>query len=72
MKAFAAILREIFGLFVDDGRLAVALILWSVTAGLLLPRLALPAGWDGPLLLVGCLAVFAGNLWWTSGPRTLR
>ena len=41
--------RRLLGLFVDDGSIAAALILWSAAAGYLLPALPINAGWDGPI-----------------------
>jgi hypothetical protein len=57
MKAFVTILRELWGLFVDDGSLALALVFWCAVAGLILPHLPLTGGWNGPVLFVGCLAI---------------
>lgn len=39
MNALRSIAREIFGLFVDDGALAVAIVLWVVLLRLILSRL---------------------------------
>lgn len=57
-----AIISEIIGLFVDDGFLALALVLWCAAIGLgavLLPTL-LPA--LGPILFVGCAAILLGTV----------
>jgi hypothetical protein len=62
MSAVFRVLREILHLFVDDGSLAVALILWSAAAFWLLPRLSVNAGWDGVVLLLGYLAILGENL----------
>jgi hypothetical protein len=56
------ILRELAGLFVDDGSLAVALVIWAVVAGLALPHLPLPREWDGPILFLGCVLILLENL----------
>ena len=66
MSLPASILREIFGLFVDDGALAWA-ILGVVAAVALLTLIGLPAAWTGPTLLAGCALVLVGNV-----VRTLR
>jgi hypothetical protein len=57
MKAIRLVAREFFGMFVDDGNLALlALVLVAaVTAAVKL--LALPPLLGGALLLVGCLAI---------------
>ena len=57
MKSLQTILRELYGLFVDDGSFAIAILLWLGVTVLLLPRLPLPAIWRGPLLFVGLLAI---------------
>jgi len=58
--------RRLLGLFVDDGSIAAALILWSAAAGYLLPALPINAGWDGPILILGYLAILAENLFRTA------
>jgi hypothetical protein len=57
MNAIRLVAREFFGMFVDDGSLALlALVLVAVvTAAVKL--LALPPLLGGALLLVGCLAI---------------
>jgi hypothetical protein len=46
--------QELVGLFVDDGRFALAILAWLIAAGVALPRLGLPPVWP-PLLLFGGL-----------------
>jgi len=62
MNAVLGILREVLHLFVDDGSLAVALILWSAAAFWLLPALPVNTGWDAVVLLLGYLAILGENL----------
>ena len=62
MKPLLAAMREIAGLFVDDGSLALALIAWAVAAGSGLRHLPLPGAWGGPVLFLGCVAILAENL----------
>jgi hypothetical protein len=62
MSALVTSARELWGLFVDDGSLALALVLWCAAAGLALPPLGLPEEWNGPILFVGCLAILLGNV----------
>jgi hypothetical protein len=62
MNGALGILREILHLFVDDGSLAVALVLWSAAAFWLLPGLPVNAGWDAVILLLGYLAILGENL----------
>ena len=56
------IFNELFGLFVDDGSLAINLLAWTAVAALVLPRLALPEPWPAPLLLAGYLAILLENV----------
>jgi hypothetical protein len=53
MRWLEAIVTEIFGLFVDDGSLALAIIGWLVFVGLVLPRLSVTAPWGGMILFTG-------------------
>ena len=53
MRWIGTVLREIFGLFVDDGSFAVAILVWLAIMWLVLPHLAVPAVWGGPVLFVG-------------------
>ena len=57
MNAVKAMLREMFGLFVDEGSLAIAVLGWLALLGLLLPQLPVPAVWHGVILVVGLLAI---------------
>jgi len=62
MASIAAILKELWSLFVDDGSLALALILWVALSGFGLPRLPLPVAWNGPVLFIGCLVILVVNV----------
>lgn len=68
MNSLKYAVREIVGLFIDDGSLALAIIAVigaSAIIAALVPDLAIVAG---AVLLVGCLAVLFGNAL-TSGRR---
>ncbi len=58
MRAAGAILRELVGLFVDDGALAVLALLWLAISWWLLPLLAGPVA-CAVLLFAGLAAVLA-------------
>ena len=61
MIILANVLRELVGLFVDDGALAFAIIAIVALAGImamLMPGVPLAAG---AILLFGCLAVLLAN-----------
>ncbi|WP_159013298.1 hypothetical protein [Acidisoma sp. S159] len=53
MKWIGTIVREVFGLFVDDGNFAIAILVWLALVGLGLPRLGIAAVWDGLILFAG-------------------
>jgi hypothetical protein len=62
MRTLVAVLRELAGLFVDDGALALAILAVVVVAGilaLLMPDTPLAAG---AVLLFGCLGVLVANV----------
>ncbi len=62
MSTLKTILRELWGLFVDDGSLAIALVLWCAIAGFGLPRSGMSDPWQGPVLGLGCLAILIANV----------
>lgn len=52
MNWLKSIAREVFGLFVDDGSFAIAILAWvGLAAGLV--RIALTAYLTGPILFAG-------------------
>ena len=55
MKWLRSIAREVWGLFVDDGSFAAAIVVWLTMAVLVLPRVA--TGWAGPVWFVGLAAI---------------
>ena len=62
MKMLADMLRELAGLFVDDGALALAIVVIVVLAGIvaaMMPGVPLVAG---AILLFGCLVVLVLNV----------
>jgi len=56
-----AVLRELFGLFVDDATLAIGLLIWVALAGYVLPLLQL-GSWSGPMLALGAAIVLVASL----------
>ena len=62
MNMLIAVLRELIGLFVDDGSLALMILAVVMLAGILatlMPGFQLAAG---ALLLFGCLGVLVANV----------
>ncbi len=58
MTLLRTILAELWGLFVDDGLLALGLVLWVGLAAILVPVLGLETI-GGPMLFLGAALVFA-------------
>jgi hypothetical protein len=61
MSALLAVLRELAGLFVDDGSLVLAIlgvVVLAAIVAMLAPQMALAAG---AVLLLGCLGVLVLN-----------
>jgi hypothetical protein len=54
-----AIVTEIFGLFVDDGAFALAIVIWLGAVWLVLPRLGVPTTWGGIILFAGLALILA-------------
>jgi hypothetical protein len=62
MKNLAAPLRELAGLFVEDGALALAIAAVVILAGIV-AALAPATSWlSGGILLLGCLGVLVANV----------
>jgi len=59
MKFLNALFSELFGLFVEDGRLAVLSLALIAAVTVLVKLLAVPALAAAALLLGGCLAILA-------------
>ena len=66
MNTARLILKELIGMFIDDGSLALlALVLIAAAVELL----ALPPLLGGVLLLFGCIAILAGSVRRAAGRR---
>lgn len=57
MRWIRSVTEEIFGLFVDDGHFAIAILAWVVLAVVLLPRIPVPAAAKGAILFAGLAAI---------------
>ena len=62
MNAIKTALREVYGLFVEDGSYALALVVWIVAVALLLPRLPIAAAWRAPILFAGMILILLENV----------
>jgi hypothetical protein len=71
MRALATILRELVGLFVDDGSLAAGAVVWAAICGWGPPLLGVGPRAQGALLVLGLAALLLENARRASG-RTRR
>jgi hypothetical protein len=53
MRWLVPIGRELYGLFVDDGRFALIILLWLAIVALSQPLIPLPSVWRGAELFAG-------------------
>jgi len=57
MRWIKSIARELYGLFVDDGSFAIAILVWLGLAVADVPRAAAGARWAGPALFAGLAVI---------------
>jgi len=57
MSWLKTIILEIYGLFVDDGSFALAIVVWLGIVALVLPRLDVPASANALILFAGLLLI---------------
>lgn len=62
MSMLATIAKELLGLFVDDGSLALAILAWVAVFAGLLSVSALPASVTGIVLFTGLAAILIENV----------
>ena len=55
------IIAKVFGLVVDDGRLAIAIVAWLLFCWLVMPHLDAGGMWRGPALSAGLAVVLLGS-----------
>jgi hypothetical protein len=62
MKWLRTVATELFGLFVDDGRLAILALAWMVVAALLLSNLPAGSLWPGLILFAGLALILIDSV----------
>jgi hypothetical protein len=62
MRWLKSIVREVIGLFVDDGSFAIAILAWLTLAVVVLPRAGLWTRVAGPLLFAGLAAILVASV----------
>ena len=62
MAFLVSVLKELFGLFVDDGSLALAVLGWAAVCAVVAATGLAPAALLGPLLFLGLAALMIENV----------
>lgn len=62
MKTIIDALHEVYGLFVEDGSLAVLILIWTATAIFVFPHIPGISGWRGPTLFAGLALMLLENV----------
>jgi hypothetical protein len=62
LSLLKTVLGEVLGLFLDDGRLAGAILVWLVAAYVVLPRLAVSSGAAAFVLSIGLAAILVESV----------
>jgi hypothetical protein len=63
MSVLVLIRDELWGLFVDDGVFAAAIVVWLAVGGRVLPRLGLPGWLPAVLLFAGLAMILVLGAW---------
>ena len=63
MSWLKTILQEIFGLFVDDGRFAITILIWMGLFWWLSPHLPITSAWRAIILFVGLVVILIESAW---------
>lgn len=63
MRWFKTVIRELFGLFVDDGSFAITIVVWLGIAWLVLPWLIPVSAWGGAILFAGLALILTESVW---------
>ena len=49
--------RKVFGLFVDDGSLALSILVWIFALHVVAPIVSIEQTWAAPVLFLGCAGI---------------
>lgn len=71
VKACVTVVRELYGLFVEDGRYTLAILVWVALLGLAAHVLPGASHWGAPCLFLG-LALLLVLTVWSSGRAAAR
>jgi hypothetical protein len=53
---------KVFGLFVDDGSLALSILVWIFALHVVAPIASIEQTWAAPLLFLGCAGILLENI----------
>lgn len=62
MNVILTAIKEIYGLFVEDGSYAASIVVWVLVTALVFPHLPTLGLWRAPLLFVGLLFLLVENV----------
>jgi hypothetical protein len=62
MKTISHWLKELYGLFVEDGIYAIAIVVWLVVCAIMLPHISQLSEWRAPLISFGLLVLLIENV----------
>jgi hypothetical protein len=71
-KALLTAMREVWGLFVDDGSYAFLICIWVVACLVVLPLLSVPIVFRPIFLISGLIAILLENIVRSSRPERKR
>jgi hypothetical protein len=54
--------RKVFGLFVDDGSLALSILVWIFALHVVAPIASIEQTWAAPVLFLGCAGILLENV----------
>ena len=62
IKRLIAMARKVFGLFVDDGSLALSILVWIFALHVVAPIAFIEQTWAAPVLFLGCVGIPIENV----------
>ncbi len=69
MKGLRTALEEVIGLFVEDGSLAIGILVWVALAAWVFPLFGKSGPWAAPVLFAGLIIILLENVWRSSKKR---
>jgi len=62
IKRLIPMARKVFGLFVDDGSLALSILVWIFALHVVAPIAFIEQTWAAPVLFLGCAGILVENV----------